>query len=274
MQDIFNRIRQTFLDSRLHNQTVHNNLDIMLDIFIQHDFLRQLIQVSVYAHTYVSALLCPFQNLLVSSFSPTHDRCQKLNLRSLRQLHDLIDHLIHCLLLDLLPALRAMGNTHSRIKETEIIIDLRHRSNCGTWISVRRFLVNGNGRRKSFNAFHIRLLHLSKKLSCIRRQRLHISSLSFRVYRIKCQRRLSRTTDTGKDDQFISRNIQIHIFQIMLIRTSYFNILLTIVFFCHSANLFFNSINLSRSSAAASKFSSAAAFFICFVTSLISFSSS
>ena len=41
-----------------------------------------------------------------------------------------------------------------------------------------------------------------------------------------------------------------------------------------SLSIFFNSTSLSRSSAAASKFNSAAAFFICFVRSAISFSSS
>ena len=38
-----------------------------------------------------------------------------------------------------------------------------------------------SGSGKSFNTLHIRFLHLSQELSCIRRQRLHISPLSFRI---------------------------------------------------------------------------------------------
>ena len=64
-------VRQTFLDPRLHNETVHNDLDIVLDILLQRDLLRQLVEISIDHHADIAAALCLFQNLLMTSFSST-----------------------------------------------------------------------------------------------------------------------------------------------------------------------------------------------------------
>ncbi len=159
---------------------------------------------------------------------------------SFRHCHDLFYHLINCLLFDLFATLRTVRNSDSCIHKSEIIIDFRYGSYCGTWISVRRFLVNGNCRRKSLNAFYIRFFHLSQELSCIRRQRFHVSSLSFRINRIKCQRRFSRTTESCQYYKFISRNIHIYILQIMLIRSS------DLIYFSFSCTLLFPPFSISH----------------------------
>ena len=74
---------------------------------------------------------------------------------------EVIHHLIDALFLDLLAAVRAMRNADSRIQQTEIVINLCYCSDSRTRVTVRRFLINRNRRRKSFDLFHIRLLHLS-----------------------------------------------------------------------------------------------------------------
>ena len=159
----------------------------MLDILVQTDLLGKLIQVSVNLHTYISASLCLLQKLCMSSLAPPHNRRQKLDLRSLRKRHDTVYHLVNCLLLNLSSALRTMRDSHSGIQKSEIIIDFCHCSYCGTGIAVGRFLINGNGRRQTFDALHIRLLHLTQKLSCIGRERFHITALSLCIDGIKSQ---------------------------------------------------------------------------------------
>ena len=79
MEHILHRIRQTFLNPRAYNQAVHNNFNIMFNIFLQFDVLRQFIHISVYAHTYVSAALCLFQKLCMSTLAAADYRRQKLN---------------------------------------------------------------------------------------------------------------------------------------------------------------------------------------------------
>ena len=111
---------------------------------------------------------------------PQYD-CQEFSTMSqaFNAMTDTIDHLINGLLADLPSTLRAVRNTDTRIEQTEIIIDLRHRPYRRTRVVVGRFLVDGYRRRQSLDLLHIRLFHLSQKLSGVRRQRLHISSLSF-----------------------------------------------------------------------------------------------
>ena len=63
---VSNRIGQALLDPRLHHQTVHHDLNVMLHVFIQHDLLRQFIEISVNPDPDKSTALCLIQNLFMS----------------------------------------------------------------------------------------------------------------------------------------------------------------------------------------------------------------
>ena len=165
----------------------------MFDIFIQLNLFCQFIKTAVDPHPDVTAFLCLLQKLHMFPFSSPNHGSKQLNSGALRLLHQLIHHLINGLFFNLPAAFGAMGNPHPGIQQSKIVINLRHCSHRRSGISVGRFLVNGDGRRKSFNALHLRFFHLSQKLSRIRGERLHISPLSFRVDGIKSQRRLTGT---------------------------------------------------------------------------------
>ena len=143
------------------------------------------------------------------SLLPPYYRCKKLHLRALFSLHKEVYHFVHGLLLNLSSTLRTMGHSHPRIEKTHIVVDFRDCSHRGTRISVCRFLVNGNRRRKSLNKFHIRLFHLPEELPCVRGKRLHIASLPLRVNGIEGKRGLSGARESCKHHQRISWNIQI-----------------------------------------------------------------
>ena len=147
-----------------------------------------------------------------------HHRCQQLDLCAFFQRHHLIRHLVHGLAHDRPAAFRAVRDPGSRIQQPEIIIDLRHGSYCGTWVFIRRFLIDADRRAQPLDLVHIRLFHLPQELSCIRRKRLHIPPLSFRIDRIKCQGRLSRAGKPRKYYKLISRDRKIHILQVVFPR--------------------------------------------------------
>ena len=140
---------------------------------------------------------------------PPYHRSKKLHLRPLLLLHEEIHHLVHGLLLNLSSAHGTMGQPHSCIEKTHIIVDFRDCTYRGTRISVCRFLVNGNRGRKSLYKLHIRLFHLSEELPRVGGKRLHIAPLSLRINRIECKRGLAGARKSGKNHQRISRNIQI-----------------------------------------------------------------
>ena len=192
------------------------------------NLLRQLVQAAVNSHAHKTALSGVLQNLHMFSLSSPHHRGQDLYPAALRERQNLVHHLIHRLAPDLSPALRAVGNADPGVEKTHIIVDLRDGSHRGSGIAVRGFLVNGNGGRQALNALHIRLLHLSQKLAGIGGKGFHIPALSLRVNGVKGQGRFSGPGKAGENHQLISRDIHGNILQIMLVGTSYFNVLL-----CH-----------------------------------------
>ena len=111
-----------------------------------------------------TSFLCVVNDLLVLTFLATDNRSNQCKLCSFVPGKNRVDDLVNGLFLDFTAALGTVGFSYSCKKQTVIVIDFRYCSNCGTRIFVGRFLLNGNGRRKSRNKIHIRLVHPSKKL--------------------------------------------------------------------------------------------------------------
>ena len=109
----------------------------MLFILVQFDLFRQFIHAAVDNHTHITTSLRLLKQLLMLALSAAHNRRQQLDLRALRQFHDLIDHLVNRLLFDLFSTLRAMRHTDPRIEQSEVVVDLRHRSHRRAGIAVR-----------------------------------------------------------------------------------------------------------------------------------------
>ena len=109
------RIGKSLLDSRLHNQTVYNNGNVVLNILIQSDLLGKLIHIPINLCPYIAAASSLIQKLGMGSLASADYRGKKLDLGALRQLHDLIHHLVYRLLGNYLPALRAVWNSHAGI---------------------------------------------------------------------------------------------------------------------------------------------------------------
>ena len=130
IQYILDGIRQTFLNVRFDYKTVHNNGNVVFQVLIQRNLLGQLILAAVDHHADIAAAFCLFEHLFVSSLAAAHNRREKLDFRPLRECHDLIDHLVHRLAADDFSALRAVRNTDSRVQKTEVIVNLRHGSDC------------------------------------------------------------------------------------------------------------------------------------------------
>ena len=184
----------------------------MLDIFIQGDLFRQFIQIAIYPHSYISASLCPLQQLCMCALAASHHWGKKLNLCPLGLSHHLIHHLVYRLFHNLPATLWTVGYAHSGIQQAEIIINFRNCPYGWTGVMVGGLLVYRDSRRQPFNALHIGFLHLPQELPRIGGQWLHISALSFCVNRIKGQWRLARSTQSGQHNQFIPWNVQINIF--------------------------------------------------------------
>ena len=150
-----------------NHDTVHNDLNVVLFVLFQLDFFRKVINIAVHAGTDIARASCVLKNLRMLALSRADNWSKYGKARSLAQREQLVDDLIYALLADFLAALRAVRHTDARPEQTQVIVDLRHRSHRGARVFGGCFLVNRNGGRQSFNIIHIRLFHQPQKLPCI-----------------------------------------------------------------------------------------------------------
>ena len=71
-----NGIGKTLCDSITNGQTVHNHINTVLDVLVQLDLFRKLVEAAVNTDSYVSALAGTLQNLGVFSLSSADNRSQ------------------------------------------------------------------------------------------------------------------------------------------------------------------------------------------------------
>src|SRR5262249_25172243 len=81
-------------------------------------------------------------------------------------------------------------------------------------------LFDGNGGRKSLDEIHVWLFHSIQKLPRISGEAFDVATLSLGIKRVESQRRLSRTTQTGNDNQLSSWNFHVEVLEIVLASTA------------------------------------------------------
>ena len=206
------RVGQTLLNVRTDDQTVHNDLDVMLNIFFQFDLFVQFVQISIHTGADITRSLCVLEHLGVFAlFAPDHRR-HHLNTGSLRKSQNLVNDLVNGLLTDLLAALVAMGGANSGPQQTQIVINFSDGAHRGTGVLAGGLLVNGDGRGKALDIVHIRLVHLAQEHAGIGAQRLHIAALALGIDRIKCQRGFAGTGKSRHHHQFVTGDRYVNIF--------------------------------------------------------------
>ena len=94
-----------------------------------------------------------------------------------------------------------MRRTRVRVKQTQIIVDLRNRGDGGTGIAARAALFDGNRRGKTFNMLDFRLAHTVEELPRVSGKTFHIAALPFRIKGIKGEGGFPRSGKTGDHRQ-------------------------------------------------------------------------
>ena len=126
----FDGLRDTRSLGRFDHHAIDHDLDSMLLLFDQLDFLVQGSHHAVHANPAEPLLPDFVERLLVFTLSASHDRSHDLNLRPLGQSHNHVDDLFGRLLGNRLSALRAMRMADTCVQQTQIVVDLGDRPNC------------------------------------------------------------------------------------------------------------------------------------------------
>ena len=187
LQSRLQGIGQPLLHTLADDKAIDDDFDRMLLRLVEVNLFAEVDDLAVDAHAHIAFAADVVENLLVLALLAANDLCHDQELRALGQSLKLVHHLIDRLLRDGLAALRTMRAAGAREHQSHVVVNLRHRADGRARVAARRLLVDGNRRRKSLDIVNIGLVHLTKELPCVGRQRLHIASLSLGINRIKSE---------------------------------------------------------------------------------------
>ena len=216
----FDGIGQAVAEILAHLDAVDDDADIVLFVFVERRQFAHLVHFTVDFGAGEAALGHHLQLFAVLAFLAAGDRRQQVQLGAKRQQFDAVNHLAHGLRFDRQACRGRVGDADAGIEQPQVIVDFRDGADGRARVARGGFLVDGDGGGEPVDRFHIRLVVDVQKLARIGRERLHIAPLPLRIKRVECQRRLARAREAGDHHQLVLRQIEIDVFQIMLLRAA------------------------------------------------------
>ena len=188
----------------------------MLHLFVESDAGAQLHDAAIDASSQIAALQQVFKEVTVLPFLPLNDRREDQKSRPQRQPRDAVDDLFRRLRGDRPATLRAVTLADAREEHTQVIENFGDRADGRTRVASAGLLLDRDRRRQAGNRIDLRLLHLAEELARVRRKRLDVPPLPFRVECVERQRTFARTADAGHHDQSVLRQPQVDALQVVL----------------------------------------------------------
>ena len=211
----FKRLGQALAQIRAHFEAIHDGLDAVLAAHVELGRLIQFHDLAVDSRTDESPRLQFIEEFGVLALAFGDGRCEQHHGGAFRMLQHRVHHLAHRLRGEIDVMIRATRRAGTRVQQPKIVIDLGDRAHRGARIVRSRFLLDGDGRRQTFNGVDVGLLHHRQELPGVGRQRFHIAALAFRIDGVEGQRGFPGTRQAGQHDEPISRQVEIDILQIV-----------------------------------------------------------
>src|SRR5207237_7550967 len=114
-----------------------------------------------------------------------------------------------------LAARPAEGTADAGVKKAQIIVDLRRRADRRSRVADAVLLPDGDRGADALDTVDVGLFHPLEELPGVGRQRLDVTPLSFRVYRVEGERRFARPADPGHHDERSRWQRQVHVLEIV-----------------------------------------------------------
>ncbi len=119
-----------------------------------------------------------------------------------------------------LAATPAEQGSRTSEQQLQVIVQLGHRADRGArrahWVG----LIDGDGRGNSGDRIDLRLVHPIQELPGVGREGFDVTALTFRIQRVEHERRFSGTRNPRYDDEFVQRNVETEVLQVVLARTA------------------------------------------------------
>ena len=189
-----------------------NDAQAVLFILLQRNFLIQRAHLAIDIHTHIAGPPHIVQHPLVLALAASHQGCHDHEARAGGQLHDLVHNLLYTLLLDELAALRAVRLACASKEQAQIVVNLRHGTHRGAWVTTGGFLVDGNRGAEALDVIHLGLVHLAEKLARVRGKAFHVAALALGVNGVEGEAGLAAAAQARDDHQLIARDFHVNIF--------------------------------------------------------------
>ncbi len=148
-------------------KAVHHDLHGVLFVLVQGDLFFEPKDRAVHPHPQKTLLADLLEDVAVLPLFPPQHGAQDFYpfpvVVPQDQIHDLVQRVPG----EPLTTGGACGHSDAAKEETKIVVDLGDRPHGGAGVVACGALLDGDSRRKAFNGFHIRLVHLTDKLSCV-----------------------------------------------------------------------------------------------------------
>ena len=187
----------------------------MLFVLFEGDFLGQIVEIPIHAHADIARLARVSEDLDVLALALAHDGREDLELGALGQGGELVDDLVDGLLMDFLAALGAVGHADARPEQTEVVVNLGDRADGRAGVFGGRLLVDRDGGGEAVDVVDVGLVHLPEELAGVGGKGLDIAALPLGVDRVEGEGGLARAGQAGQNDELVTRDGEINIFEVV-----------------------------------------------------------
>ena len=208
-------VRQAVNDVGAEDEAVDDDLDVVLFVLLEGNFLAEVVHVPVSADADIAGLARVLKNLDVLALFAADDRRHDLHARPLAQRHELVDDLVDGLLADLLAAVRTVRRADARPEQAQIVVHLRHRADGGAGVLRGGLLVDGDGGGETLDVVDVGLFLLPEEHTGIGRQALHIAALALGIDGVERERRLAAARKPRDDGQRVAGDLNVDVLEII-----------------------------------------------------------
>ncbi len=215
------RLGEPLLELRADLEPVDDDLDRVLAGLRELRHRVDLVHLAVDAQPHEALRAQLGDEVQVLALPVDDDRREDHQLRVLGHRQRRIDHLRDRHRGELLLRMvRAVRVAHAREQQAQVVVDLGHRPHGRARVVRRRLLLDRDRRRQALDQVDVRLFHQLQELARIRRQRLDIAALAFRIERVERERALARSRQPRDHDQPQSRQVEVQVLQVVRARTA------------------------------------------------------
>ena len=223
LETVRQRRHNLFVEALADHKAIHDHFDPAVFVFIEVDFLAQIVDRFVDAHPAVALGADVVEQVGVIFAIDLEHRCANLDFRAAGQGQKVFHHLMRRPDADFLPCDGAARLSNTCEQHSQIVIEVRHRPHRRAGILHHGLLFYGDDRGQAVHEVDVGLLQLGDESPGESRKRFHEPPLTFGVYGVERQGGLPGTAHSGDNDQLVARDFEVDIPQVVLAGALDFN---------------------------------------------------